>query len=169
MKIEIDLNDLGFTYDLDGDPIGRQTLTDAIVEAAAHLIVREIKDTLVKDIRQQVTAQVAEQVTTVVAEEMAKPIQRTTLWGEKQGEPTSVREMIRERIEKYMAAPASRRDRYNSGRSTVDNMVELVEQEVRAVMNTELKDAIAAAKREVVNTIRDKALAAAVDAIKPRA
>jgi hypothetical protein len=161
MEIKIDLNDLGFKYDEDGDPAGRNTLTDAIIDEAARKLVnslvsqREVTDKM----NQKINEMIDERVAGMVEAAFEQPVQRTTRWGERQGEPTTVREIIREAIEKYLNAPARGRDGYTRDPK---NLTELVEDAVRDAMNRDLKATVEAAKANVHNTVTKKALEAAV-------
>lgn len=168
MKIEIDLAKLGFHYDEDGDPVGNRTIEDAIVQSAAGLIVSQTKRDLRKEILKAVSEQVNELVKAEVAAVIAQPIQPTSPWGEAQGGVTTIREMVRARLEGYLKDPPRRRDGYSNTQATVGTLSELIDQEVVTLMTKEMKVFIAEAKKQVVTDLRDKALKAAAEALMPR-
>lgn len=162
MKIEIDLNDLGFTYDEDGDPDGENSIADAIVEAAASKLIlqgsmrREVDNRLQEKINTEIDGLVRERVESMFDES----IQRTTPWGEKRGEPTTILEMIRESLEKFLSSSGRRRDSFG-GRDPV-NLQELIDDATKTLMTTELRKTVTEAKQNVHNTITNRALQAAV-------
>lgn len=159
-KIEIDLQDLGFHYDLDGDPIGRKTLEDAVVEAAAARLAQTMRTDITKVINKAVTEQVQDLVRSRVEEVMAQPIRRTTAWGESEGPEVSIRELIWETLERFLTA-APRRDS-SFDRNPKGNLADLIEAEVKSVMTKEMQEAVRNAKAEVHKKIEGEALAAAV-------
>lgn len=159
MKIEIDLADLGFHYDEDGDAVHNKTLDDAVVERAAQKVAQNLsqKRELGETIRKAVEQLVADKVT----EALSKPIQRTTKWNEKQGEPVSVLELIRQHLETFLADGTSQR---NYDRKPT-SLAAVIEDATREVMGKELKVAVADAKAKIEKHVFDKALAAAVAAL----
>jgi hypothetical protein len=162
-KIEIDLRDLGLpTYtDVDGEPGGSRTLEDLIVDAAAQLLVGSVTDRA--DLRARVVEQynsrIKEKVEDMITDAFSQPIQRTTRWGETQGEPTTIKEIIRQEIEKYLDSAKASRPGYSTDNVS---LTKLVENEVKQVLTTDMKKVIAEAKANVHNTVTQKALAAAV-------
>lgn len=162
-KIEIDLADLGLPTgrDYEGEPTGAQTLQDLIVDAAAQLLVGSVTDRA--DLRQRVVEQyndrIKERVEEMLTDAFSQPIQRTTRWGETQGEPTTIREIIRQEIEKYLDSAKPSRPGYSTDNVS---LTALVQNEVKQLMTMDLKKVIAEAKANVHNTVTQKALAAAV-------
>ena len=138
-KIEIDLADLGLpTYtDSEGEPAGGKTLQDLIVEAAAQMLVGsdyEFKHDMRDKIRLEYNQKITERVEKVIEEAFAEPIQRTTSWGETKGEPTTVREIIRETLEKYMNSAVPTRDGYSTDRKS---LTQLIDNEVNLFLRNE--------------------------------
>lgn len=165
MKIEIDLSSLGFHYDEDGDPVRNQSLEDAIVIAAANQLLSKMDYEARARIQDYVESAARTYIAEVVDAALAEPIQRHQPWGDKIGEPVTIKEIVRVQLEKFMGAP-SPTDRY--GRSTSPaNLTELVEQVVKSLINNELATDIRKIKQEVSDQLRTKALAAAVAALKP--
>lgn len=165
-KIEIDLADLGLPtgQDHEGEPTGAQTLQDLIIRAAVDRLVtgsdRDLQRELNEKLNVAYNTEVKDRIKALVDEAFEAPIQRTTRWGETQGEPTTVREIIREGIEKFLNAPARGANRYNS--DPYSNLTELVEDQVKHVLSTDMKKTVEAAKGAVHERVTDAALAAAV-------
>lgn len=145
-KIEIDLADLGL-----GEGDFQQELYGAIVTRAASLIVKEYRDKALADLKHRVETAVEAEVRAVVVAALAKPIQRTTPWGEARGETTTVLEIAREALAKYMQAQGSGIDRRHSDGPR--NLKELVDDVVRNAMRTELAEAVADARERVRTAI----------------
>lgn len=166
MKIEIDLSDLGVVrYDDDGDPVPGPSMTDRIVDEAARMIVgdeRELRQQVMEKVSALVAEEVEARVKVLIEEIIAEPIQRTSAWGEKQGEPTTVKEIIRLTAEKWLTGTA-RRGHYDSRDTPARSLQEVVEQTTDAVLTREMKDAIDKAKIAVTGTVVDKALEAVKD------
>ncbi|ALY10837.1 hypothetical protein WILDE_53 [Arthrobacter phage Wilde] len=165
MKIEIDLAQLGFEgYDEDGEYIGGgASIKDLVVEAAAAKLVKHSDGQMQREVRERIdklfTTEIEAKVKEKVAEAFDAPIQRTTPWGETKGEPTSVLEIIRESLEKFLKA---NRSRNRSSYDPAGNLEEVVDDATRDLMNKEFRAAIEEAKKGVVVTVNKKALEAAV-------
>lgn len=175
IQIEIDTDDLLPSYDYDPET-GPEAepgapLQHLVVDAAARQILRtdqfdrEVKELVRKRVEETVNERVEAAVGDLVAEAIKTPIQRRHSWGDAIGEPITVREIVREHVEKFFKAPA-RRDSY--GRNTENGVEEIVQNLTRDALGKELKAEVDAARKEVGDQIRDKALKAAVAAIAPR-
>lgn len=164
-KIEIDLADLGlptgFDYE-DGEPTGSLSLSDLIISAAVEKLLAANRN-IVKEIREQVnnaiTKEIDTNVRTYVQEAFDAPIQRTTSWGEAQGEPTTVRELIRTSIESYVKAPSSDKRGYND---RPKNLVELIDDSTKQMLDKDFTEYLKQVKEGVKVTVHQKALDAAV-------
>lgn len=171
INITIDTDDLlpDFEIDPDSGPVGGPgaPLQALVIEAAARQILRtenfdrEVRTAVKERIDGEVTKQVEGLVQTVIAE----PIQRSTPWGETKGEPTTVREIVREHVEAWFAEKPRRDSFGGSDRHTLTSLVQDV---ARNVMDKELKAEVDKVRKTVSAQIRDKALSAAVEAISPR-
>lgn len=160
MKIEIDLNDvLGINYDEDGEAVGRRDLRDEVVQRISATLLSEICAETKVAVREKVDAVVADQVRAVIMTAMAQTIQRTTAWGEKKGEPTTVLELVRLKLEAFLNDPGRRRDSYD--RSGPGNLVELVEEAAKTVLTKELQADIATVRKTINTKIQEHALQAA--------
>lgn len=162
-KIEIDLADLGLPtgVDREGEPYGSSSLSDLIVEAAVRQLFSEenIRHEVKEQISYKVGKLVDEKVEALVTEAFAAPIQRTTNWGEKQGEPTTVLEIIRESVEKYVKAPPSN-DRYSN---STKNLSELIDQSTKQLLDKDFMEYLKQVKEGVRVSVHQKALDAAVE------
>lgn len=170
MKIEIDLDDLGFHYDPEGDPIGNVSLRDAVIQGAVDTLLagdfgREVRTQVTETVNTQAHERAAE----VVAAVFSEPIQRTTRWGEKQGDPTTVREIVKEAVEQWIGKPPARDsiDRRFPNGGPYKGLTDLINVEVSAVLTKDLLAEVARVKKDVADQIRDRALAAAAASLSP--
>ncbi|KIA73476.1 hypothetical protein ANMWB30_24020 [Arthrobacter sp. MWB30] len=166
MKIEIDLAHLGLSdYDEDGNPTRGLSLRDLIVEAAVEKLVPNDYQ-LQKDIREKIDRQfktrIEEKVKAMVEEAFEAPLQRTNSWGESKGEPVTVKELIGEALEKWLTGPRERNRSYNS---PAGNLQELVDDATKSLMSKEFKANIDKAKEDIVVTVNQAALKAAIDVL----
>jgi hypothetical protein len=164
-KIEIDLADLGLPtgQDRDGEPTGSQSLQDLIVNEAARRLIgndRELQQELRSKITKQFDDEISTRVVALVEDAFIMPIQRTTPWGEEKGEPTTVKEMIREHIEKFLTGTGRRRDSYNRD---PQDLADVIDEAVKAAMTTDLQKNVDEAKKQVHTKITEAALKAAVE------
>ena len=179
IQIEIDTDDLlpSYEYDPETGPSGEPgaPLESLVIDAAARQIIRDedfdkrVRREVEKRIQETVSEQVDASLRAVVEDIIAAPIQRRHPWGDKNGEETTVREIVRERVEKFFTNTGTgRSDLYGSQGKEV-GIGQLVQNLTRDALDKELSDEVRAARAEVRDAIRDKALRAAVDAITPRA
>lgn len=165
-KIEIDLKDLGLPTGEDEDgPTGSRSLTDLIIEAAADKLIGsdwEMRNDIRQQIQRTFKAKIDEKVQAMIVEAFDEPIQKTTPWGETKGEETTVREIIRESLEKFLQGNAKSRDGYSRDSHS---LTELINNETIMIMSKELKATIEAAKKTVHEKVTEAALKAAVDVL----
>jgi hypothetical protein len=146
-KIELNLNELlGMDYDEDGDPIGRRDLKAEIVGRAAELIVAEHRKEARDEVSERIGVVIDSEITTIVREVLAQPIQQRRSWGDKVGEPTSVLEIARTKLEGFFASPSGRRDSYDR---SAKNLADLIEDTVKSAVAEEFRPAIAEARKTV--------------------
>lgn len=175
IKIEIDLSQMGLTEDEDGDLIPGPDLAEKIADE----IVERIYDRLTgansvlslaalnRTIDKRIEALIKDEVRDLVGALVAGPIQKRDRYdGKPLGEPTSVKEMTMEAVEKFLTAPSTRKDPYSS-RTPVGNLGELIEAQVTLALKEELKPTIDAAKKELRETIIQRAVAGAAAALTP--
>lgn len=134
--------------DYDGDPVDiRTAMRQAVLEAAATKLVdsfgpEDLQDmrTEVRDLRNQL---VRERLAAEVDAAFSAPVQRTSRWAEPQGEPVTVRELIRLELEAFLNGTKTNR-RHDSYDKTPNNLAELIGQ----VANDTMTGALAASVRE---------------------
>lgn len=166
MKIELDLDQMmGFEYDGDGEPVGQKDFRREVVAVAAAQLLDELRADAKNEVRVQVAEVVADEVRAIVAKAMEGPIQKRTSWGEKVGEPQTILEMVRTSIEAFLSGTTSGSDRYGTRKPA--NLHQLIEEVTREVLSTELRQDIAAAKKQINDEITNRALKAAVAALAP--
>lgn len=162
-KIEIDLRDLGLPAGEDEDgPHGSKSLQDLIIDAASDKLLGsnyELRRDLREDIARSYRDKINERVAALIEEAFAAPIQKTTRWGETQGEETTVKEIIREQIEAYLKNGAPSRPGYSTDKVS---LTALIQNEVVQILGKEMKEHIAKVKGEIKLEVQKKALAAAV-------
>jgi hypothetical protein len=165
MKIEIDLNDLGFDYDEEGDKGRVRTIQEAVVAQAANQIIA----TSGWDYRQQVNAVVHEEAGKVIALRvdlaLKGQIQRTSEWGEPVGAPVTILDIVREELGKFLGGKTVR-DRFANGSDNKpQNLAEMVARTVADLLRSEFSTEIRKVRAEVIDQLRTKALKAAADAL----
>src|SRR3982751_1277384 len=167
MKLELDLNELlGFEYDSEtGEAIGHKDFRNEVVSMAAGALIGEYRNDLKGEVREKVGEIVLDEIRGIVREVMAGPIQQCTPWGEKKGEPASILEMVRTSLETFLSGTTAGRDTY--GNTKPANLRQLIDESTREVLTTELRTAVAEAKKQINNAVTKKALEAAVKALTP--
>jgi flagellar biosynthesis/type III secretory pathway protein FliH len=163
VKIELDLNQLiGVQYDNEGEEIGNRSLREEVVSEISRVL---IKDTL-RDVRNDVAGVVKEvvqsQIAATVTAAMEKPIQTTSQWGEKQGAPMSLLELIRTQLEAFLNNKTRGRDSYNR---EPGNLKDLVDDAARSVLTKELQAEIDKVRKQINTQIEQHALKAAAAAL----
>lgn len=148
-------------YDDDGDPIeGPTTVEDLVLQMAADRLVRQVMREgydwrgdlrkRVNSIRDEV---IAEKLRPDIEAAFAGPIQKTNNYGDPVGEPTTLREVVVGRVEEWLKS--SDRDSFRNPKGLTKPQ-QLIAEEVDRVLAREMKDAIAAAKAEVVAAVQAK-------------
>jgi hypothetical protein len=164
MKLELDLNQLlGMEYDEEGEAVGRRDLRGEVVQMAANVLIKEMRVDAAKEIHEKVATVVLDEIRGIVREVMAQPIQQRTPWGEKQGEPMSILEMVRSNLEAFLSGTTGGRDRY--GNDKPENLRQLVDQATREVISKDMREAINEAKQGVTKEVTQRALKAAVETL----
>lgn len=164
MKLELDLNQLlGMEYDEEGEAVGQRDLRGEVVQMAANVLIKEMRVDAAKEIREKISTVVMDEIRGIVREVMAKPIQKRTAWGEKDGQPMSILEMVRTNLEAFLSGTTEGRDRY--GNEKPANLRQLVEQATREVISKDMREAVNEAKAGVTKEVTQRALKAAVETL----
>lgn len=159
------------TIDLD-EILGHEdqpSLRTAVLTKAALLLTERLHAEAADHIKQTIAQVVDDEIREIVRTALAAPIQRTSPWGEKCGEPASVLDLARESLEKFVAAPAHRRDEFGGARrGPASNLTELIEDVVASAMRAELQPAVKEARAQISARMKEHlttALAADVSKI----
>lgn len=166
ISIDIDLTSIGFEQDPEsGEFYPGPSIEEAIVQAIA---ARAYSGSNVGDLMRRVTEQVDKVIDEVakpiILEILSSPIQRHDRYdGKPVGEATTIREMTMGAVEKYLTAPSTN----SMDRNRVNNLGELVEAAVKEALAKELAPTIAEAKKELRETIIERAVAGAAAALTP--
>lgn len=159
-KIEIDLSELGMS----GEGDFANELRAAVIQGAVRQLVNQMDKEAMHAIKVTVQSVVERQVAAKVREALEKPIQKTTRWGEAQGEPTSILEIVREELEQFMSAKSYRETSYSSSKPP-ENLAEMVGDVVRIALRSELAPAIKEAREAVQDRIAEALLPAVAKAV----
>lgn len=159
--------------ELDGDPVDLRTaMRKAVVAAAADKLVAGFDADTLHEMREEIhrvrNELVRERLVIEVTAAMELPIQRTTRWGEKIGDPLTVLELIRMELETFLNDTGVRSNRISSG-DKPQNLAELVQTVSRQVIAGPLAKQVEAARQEVskrVQSILTEAITAQL--AKPR-
>lgn len=160
INVTLDLNALFVeSAELDGDPVSvRNLMRNAVVEAAAAKLVAGFDYDELHGMRQEVqrvrSELVREQLVAQVTAAMEQPIQRTTTWGERLGEATSVRELIRQELEAFLAGTQTSR-RHDSYDKTPNNLAELIGQAANEAMRGEMAGSVLEARKQVSKQVAE--------------
>jgi Asp-tRNA(Asn)/Glu-tRNA(Gln) amidotransferase B subunit len=157
--------------ELDGDPKNlRDAMRTAVVEAAAAKLVAGFDHEELYEMRQDVTRLRAEAVRAAIADQveaaMAQPIQRTTKWGDKLGEVTNVRELIREELEAFLSGTTTTR-KIDSSDKSPHNLRELINLVARDTMHGEMGKQVRAARAEVDKRVQAILVQAIAEKLAP--
>jgi hypothetical protein len=155
VNFNLDLNSLFVeAQELDGDPKDLRTaMRDAVVEAAASKLVAGFDHEELHEMRQEVqrvrSELVRERLLAEVDAAMDLPVQRTTRWGEKQGEVVTVRELIRTELQAFLNGTSIRSNRRGYD-DKPQNLAELIQTASRMAVAGPLAKQVEEAK-QVVN------------------
>lgn len=164
VSLSLDLSSLFVeTGDLAADPVSvRDAMRKAVVEAAAQKLVSGFDHDELYKMRQQVQQTRSVLIQGRLRDEVDKafdqPIQRMTEWGEKRGEVTSVRELIRMELEAFLSGTHThrKRDTYDK---TPNNLAELIgsiaNETMRGALAGSIRDAKAKVDKEVQKILTD--------------
>jgi hypothetical protein len=129
-----------------------------VLTKAAELLAERMHAEIHTMAQQQINQLVGDEIREIVRMTLAAPIQRTSPWGEKRGEPTTVLDIAKETLEKFISAPATKRDEFGVGngrRGPATNLAELIEDVVNAALQSELRPAIKEARTQVMTKVRE--------------
>lgn len=126
-----------------------ERMFDAIVRIAAHQIVEQSCGDIRKAVHDEVRATIQSSVGAIIEKTVNEPIQQHNGYGEKVGEPTTLKALIGKAAEGYLGAKVNERGEaggYQANRSRLDYIVKKnVEATIDYTMQKEIKQAVEAA------------------------
>lgn len=142
------------------------TLLDAIVDRASERLVEKVLRDDYTSIRMRITEtrdeMIREAIAPSIAAAMDAPIQRTNEYGERRGEPTTMRQVVIDAV--HNEARAQLRTG-NNGNYNKTILQQLLDQTVPKVLAKELGDEVAAAKATLRAAMQKSASQALADAL----
>ena len=125
-----------------------ERMFDAIVRIAAHQIVEQSRGDIRKAVQDEVRATIQSSVGAIIDRVVNEPIQQHNTYGERVGEPTTLKALIGKAAEGYLGAKVDARGEtgYNANQSRLDFIVKKnVEATIDYTMQKEIKQAVEAA------------------------
>ena len=157
LSVEIDMATLGFEQDPE---TGDMYPTSDLVGAVARILADRVSGYDIKRAVEEKARELAdERVSGIIAEVLSGPIQRTDRYGNSQGAPTTVREMVMDTVDKWMTLP--RGDSYSRSQTMGDTLHKIVDEILRA----EMKGTIDAAKKKIHGEVLRLAVDGAASAL----
>lgn len=160
INVALDLNALFVEpAEFDGDPVDvRTAMRQAVIEAAATKLVAGFDHEELHEMRSEVRTMrnqlVRERLAEEVAAAFAEPVQRTSQWGEKRGEPTTIRELIRLELEAFLNGTQTNR-RHDSYDKTPNNLAELIGQVANETIRGELGTTVMETRKVVAKRLQE--------------
>ena len=125
-----------------------ERMFDAIVRIAAHQIVEQSRGDIRKAVHDEVRATIQSSVGAIIEKTVNEPIQQHNNYGEKVGEPTTLKALIGKAAESYLGTKVNERGEtgYQANQSRLDFIVKKnVEATIDYTMQKEIKKAVEAA------------------------
>jgi hypothetical protein len=127
------------------------------------LVVEHISRTLIEEVRRDIRTEVVKavspaikaEVTAVVREALAGTVQRTNSWGQAEGEPATLRDLILAEVTAWLGEKPPRSG-YND-REREGGFRALLRHEVTEALRNDLRETITAARADVAAKVRDSA------------
>lgn len=126
-----------------------ERMFDAIVRTAAHQIVEQERGDIRKAVHDEVRATIQSSVGAIIEKAVNEPIQQRNSYGEKVGEPTTLKALIGKAGEDYLGARVNERGEASGYGGKSSRLEYLVKKNVESVidykMQQEIKKAVEAA------------------------
>ena len=126
-----------------------EKMYDSIVRIAAHQIVEQSRGDIRKAVQDEVRATIQSSVGEIIEKAVNEPTQQHNGYGEKVGEPTTLKALIGKAAEGYLGAKVNERGEaggYQANQSRLDYIVKKnVEATIDYTMQKEIKQAVEAA------------------------
>lgn len=161
-KIEIDLAQFFGTRE------DEFSLADAVIAEAARQAL-DANDGLRFAVRDRVTQltddELRAKIGPMITEALNGAIQTTNTFGERKGDPTTLREVIVEKTRKWLTDPdPDARSPMGGGRRPT-RVESMIAKEVASAVKTDLRDAMNTARAEVISGVKDHAAAVLAETI----
>jgi hypothetical protein len=172
VNISLNLTDLFIgSHSPDNVPVDlNAVIRDAVVERAADKLLAQFNVSDRSDMRDRVRAirdeKIGEHVSAQIEQAMAAPIQRTTRWNEPQGEPTTLRELVREKLEELLNTRPNRTGSFGS-KNAAGNLDELLGDAAKDILGKELRQVVQEVRGQLKDSLLEKGLRAAIEAMAP--
>lgn len=148
-------------YDEDGTPIGRgRTIADAIIASTVEKLTTQLRKEAEKIVRETVKEQIAYQASDLIADVISSPMQLTNQFGEPTGKIVTVRGYIDAEVKDQLTR---RQDNYDRKASV---LTQIIQKEVNAALNKELRDAVTEARNVVVAAVKNQAASLLAKAVR---
>ena len=125
-----------------------ERMYDSIARIAAHQIVEQSRGDIRKAVQDEVQATIRASVGEIIEKAVNEPIQQHNHYGEKVGEPTTLKALIGKAAESYLGTKVNERGEtgYQANQSRLDFIVKKnVEATIDYTMQKEIKQAVEAA------------------------
>ena len=126
-----------------------EKMFDSIARIAAHKIVEQSRGDIRKAVHDEVRATIQSSVGAIIEKTVNEPIQQHNHYGEKVGEPTTLKALIGKAAEGYLGTKVNERGEaggYQANQSRLDYIVKKnVEATIDYTMQKEIKQAVEAA------------------------
>jgi hypothetical protein len=138
------------------------SLGEMVVAELAATLRDEIRRDVRDEVRKAVLPTIQAEVSGVVREALTGDIQRLNRWGEREGDKTTLRDMIADDVKAYLTEP-QQRSSYDQRKG---GFRELLREQVDDAMRKDLHATIAEARKQVVGQVQSKAAALIAGAVK---
>ena len=125
-----------------------EKMFDSIARIAAHKIVEQSRGDIRQAVQDEVRLTIQSSVGAIIEKAVNEPIQQHNSYGEKVGEPTTLKALIGKAAEAYLGAKVNERGEtgYSANQSRLDYIVKKnVEATIDYTMQKEIKQAVEAA------------------------
>ena len=125
-----------------------EKMFDSIARIAAHKIVEQSRGDIHQAVQAEVWLTIQSSVGAIIEKAVNEPIQQHNSYGEKVGEPTTLKALIGKAAEAYLGAKVNERGEtgYSANQSRLDYIVKKnVEATIDYTMQKEIKQAVEAA------------------------
>lgn len=138
-------------YDYDDGPI---SLGDKVIERLVRTLTDKFEAQAQKQLHEALKSSIETKATELVEAAVNAPIRKTNTWGEPVGEPTSLRDMIDQKVKEFLGSRIDSGYTGSHPRTFIQNMVG---KQVEASMQKEFAAAIQQGKEELLKAVKGHA------------